>query len=71
MSQTVTHQPFSAIHVDEQEWETLRWPGQWSKMLYYPDPHFEPPLITETGGLMLFVQYQGPTTGGRPIGSTE
>ncbi|MGZ6132052.1 MAG: hypothetical protein ACXWLF_08505, partial [Myxococcaceae bacterium] len=36
-------------------------------MIYYPDPHFEPPLITETGGLMLFVQYQGPTTGGRPI----
>jgi hypothetical protein len=36
-------------------------------MLYYPDPHFEPPLITETGGLMLFVQYQGPTTGGRPV----
>ncbi len=30
-------------------------------------PHFEPPLVTETGGLMLFVQYQGPTTGGRPI----
>ena len=24
-------------------------------------------LRTETGGLMLFVQYQGPTTGGRPI----
>jgi hypothetical protein len=22
---------------------------------------------TETGGLMLFVQYQGPTTGGRPV----
>ena len=38
-----------------------------STMLYYPDPHFEPPLITETGGLMLFVQYQGPTTGGRPV----
>jgi hypothetical protein len=36
-------------------------------MLYYPDPHFEPPLSTETGGLMLFVQYQGPTTGGRPV----
>ena len=36
-------------------------------MLFYPDPHFEPPLTTETGGLMLFVQYQGPTTGGRPI----
>jgi hypothetical protein len=39
MSQTLTHQPLSAIHVDD----------------------------TETGGLMLFVQYQGPTTGGRPV----
>ena len=36
-------------------------------MLFYPDPHFEAPLSTETGGLMLFVQYQGPSTGGRPI----
>jgi len=36
-------------------------------MLFYPDPHFEDPLHTETGGVMLFVQYQGPTTGGRPI----
>jgi hypothetical protein len=30
MSQTLTHQPLSAIHVEEREWETLRWPGQWS-----------------------------------------
>jgi len=36
-------------------------------MMFYPDPHFEEPLRTETGGLMLFVQYQGPITGGRPI----
>ena len=36
MSQTLTHQPLSAIHVDEREWETLRWPGQWSKMLFHP-----------------------------------
>jgi hypothetical protein len=36
-------------------------------MLFYPDPHSEPPLSTETGGLMLFCQYQGPTTQGRPI----
>jgi hypothetical protein len=36
-------------------------------MLFYPDPHFEAPLRTETGGLMLFVQYQGPSTGGRPV----
>ena len=28
---------------------------------------YEDPLHTDTGGLMLFVQYQGPTTGGRPI----
>ena len=116
------HQPLQAVQADERPWETLRWPGQWSKMLFhprpecptepnaglvryepgshhpfhkhdfaqvwyilegdfqigeerygpgtmlfYPDPHFEPRLVTETGGLMLFVQYQGPTTAGRPI----
>jgi hypothetical protein len=36
-------------------------------LLFHPDPHFESDLRTETGGLMLLVQYQGPTTGGRPI----
>jgi hypothetical protein len=36
-------------------------------MLFYPDPHSEPPLLTKTGGLMLFCQYQGPDTQGRPI----
>jgi hypothetical protein len=37
-------------------------------MLFYPDPHWEVPLSTSTGGLMLLVQYQGPTTtGDRPI----
>jgi hypothetical protein len=36
-------------------------------MMYHPDPHFEQDLFTETGGEMLFVQYQGPATGGRPI----
>jgi quercetin dioxygenase-like cupin family protein len=116
------HQPMEAVHVDERAWETLRWTGQWSKMLFhprperptepnaglvryepgahhplhkhdfaqvwyilegqfrigaqtygpgtmlfYPDPHVEEPLVTESGGLMLFVQYPGPTTGGRPI----
>ena len=116
------HQPLQAVHADARTWETLRWPGQWSKMLFhpsperptepnaglvryepgshhplhkhdfaqvwyilegefeigetmygpgamlfYPDPHFEPPLVTKTGGLMLFCQYQGPTTQGRPI----
>jgi len=111
-----------AIHENDREWETLRFPGQWSKMLFHPrpdsptepnagfvrydpgahhplhrhdfaqiwyivdgvftigarkygpgtmiyhaDPHHEDDLATETGGTMLFVQYQGPTTGGRPI----
>ena len=36
-------------------------------MLFYPDPHTEEPLQTETGGRMLFVQYPGPTTKGCPI----
>jgi len=36
-------------------------------MIMHPDPHFEPELTTATGGLMLIVQYPGPTTGGRPI----
>jgi hypothetical protein len=116
------HLPMEAVHVDDREWETLRWIGQWSKMLFhpradrptepnaglvryepgahhprhqhdfaqvwyilegefniggktyrpgtmlfYPDPHFEEPLLTDTGGVMLFVQYPGPSTGGRPI----
>jgi hypothetical protein len=111
-----------ALHESEREWETLRFPGQWSKMLFHPrperptepnagfvryepgahhpmhrhdfaqvwyilegtftiggktyepgtmiyhaDPHYEEDLSTETGGVMLFVQYQGPTTSGRPI----
>jgi quercetin dioxygenase-like cupin family protein len=109
-------------HIDDMEWETLRFPGQHSKMLFhprpdrptepnagfvryepgahhplhrhdfaqvwyviegtfrigdraigpgtmihYPDPHYEEALSTETGGVMLFVQYQGPTTGKGPI----
>lgn len=109
-------------NIDDMEWETLRFPGQLSKMLFhprpenptepnagfvryepganhplhrhdfaqvwyvlegtfkigertvgpgtmihYPDPHFEEALSTETGGLMLFVQYQGPSTGKGPI----
>ena len=119
---TATDLPPEYRHIDEQPWETLRWPGQESKMMYHPrperptepnaglvryepgahhprhrhdfaqvwyilegefkigdqlygpgtmvfhqDPHFEEPLSTETGGLMLFVQYPGPTTSGRPI----
>jgi hypothetical protein len=115
-------QPYQAVHADDMDWETLRFPGLSSKMLFHPDPehptvpnaglvrydpgghfplhrhdfaqvwyilegefviggrrygpgtmvfhpdpHYEEELTTETGGLMLTVQYQGPTTGGRPI----
>src|SRR5215831_13948546 len=80
-----------ALHASERQWETLRSPAQWSKMLLHPrpdrptepnagfvryepgtmiyhaDPHYEEELSTETGGVMLFVQYQGPTTGAQPI----
>ncbi len=111
-----------AVNESEREWETLRFPGQSSKMLFHPrpggptepnagfvryepgahhplhrhdfaqvwyilegtftiggqsygpgtmiyhgDPHYEDDLQTKTGGTMLFVQYQGPSTGGRPI----
>lgn len=36
-------------------------------MLFHGDPHCEEELHTETGGMMLIVQYPGPTTRGRPI----
>ena len=36
-------------------------------MFFHGDPHCEEELQTETGGLMVIVQYPGPTTGGRPI----
>ena len=117
-----TDLPVEIRHINDMPWETLRFPGQLSKMLFhprperptepnagfvryepganhplhrhdfaeiwyvlegtfkigervvqpgamlfYPDPHFEEALSTETGGLMLFVQYQGPTTGKGPI----
>ena len=116
------HKPHELRHIDDAPWETLRYPGQTSKMLFHPrperptepnagfvryepgahhplhshnfaqiwyvlegtfkigkdtcgpgtmvfhpDPHFEQDLSTETGGLMLFVQYQGPTTGKGPV----
>ena len=115
-------QAYEARHENDMDWETLRFPGQLSKMLFHPsethptapnagfvryepgahhpmhrhdfaqvwyivdgeftigekihgpgtmifhpDPHFEEALSTETGGTMLFVQYQGPTTGAAPI----
>ena len=43
--------------------DTLR-PGD---MVYMQDPHFEYDMHTEKGCKILFVQYQGPTTGQAPI----
>ena len=118
----IDHQPMEATHIDDREWEIIRWPGQMGKMLlhpnpdrptepnaglvrydpgshhplhrhdfaqvwyilegefeiggktykpgtmiFHPDPHYEDELSTKSGGLMLFVQYQGPSTGRRPI----
>jgi redox-sensitive bicupin YhaK (pirin superfamily) len=116
------HQPPHVTHVDQHQWETIRWPGQVGKMLFHPrpenpnepnaglvryepgashpfhkhdfaqvwyivegeftiggklhgpgtmffysDPHYEEELSTKTGGQMVFVQYPGPTTGGKPV----
>lgn len=36
-------------------------------LAYMADPHFEYEMHTDTGGIVLFVQYPGPTTGARPI----
>ncbi len=36
-------------------------------MVYMEDPHFEHEMHTEAGCRILFVQYPGPNTGGRPI----
>jgi hypothetical protein len=30
------HLPFEARHIDELEWETIRWPGETGKMLFHP-----------------------------------
>ena len=36
-------------------------------VVYHADPHYEDAMTTETGGTLFFVQYQGPSTGGRPV----
>jgi len=36
-------------------------------MMFFPDPHYEDELKTETGGVIVYMQYPGPTTRARPI----
>jgi len=45
------HQPCEAVHLDEREWETIRWPGQTGKMLFHPRP--ERPTEPNAGILRL------------------
>ena len=30
------HLPFEAKHIDDLEWETIRWPGETGKMFFHP-----------------------------------
>lgn len=36
-------------------------------VVFHPDPHIEEELVTDTGGTIFFVQYQGPTTRALPV----
>jgi hypothetical protein len=47
------HQPFEARHIDDIEWETIRWPGEIGKMLFHPRP--ERPTDPNAGILRLEV----------------
>jgi hypothetical protein len=35
-------------HLDEIDWETIRWPGETGKMLFHPSP--EQPTAPNAGG---------------------
>ena len=45
------HLPFEARHIDELDWETIRWPGETGKMLFHPRP--ERPTEPNAGLLRL------------------
>jgi len=32
------HLPFEARHIDDVEWESIRWPGEIGKMMFHPRP---------------------------------
>src|SRR6266567_9635865 len=46
------HKSMEAVHAEDRPWETPRWPGQWSKMLFHPRP--ERPTEPNAG----FVRYE-------------
>ena len=45
------HLPYEARHIDDIEWETIRWPGETGKMLFHPRP--ERPTEPNAGILRL------------------
>ncbi|HVQ04041.1 MAG TPA: cupin domain-containing protein [Burkholderiaceae bacterium] len=47
----VRHQPMEVRHIDDIEWETIRWPGETGKMLFHPRP--ERPTEPNAGILRL------------------
>ena len=45
------HLPYDVRHIDDVEWETIRWPGETGKMLFHPRP--ERPTEPNAGILRL------------------
>lgn len=45
------HLPYEAKHIDDIEWQTIRWPGETGKMLFHPRP--ERPTEPNAGLLRL------------------
>ena len=45
------HLPYEVRHIDDIEWETIRWPGETGKMLFHPRP--EQPTEPNAGVLRL------------------
>ena len=45
------HQPMEVRHIDDIDWETIRWPGETGKMLFHPRP--ERPTEPNAGILRL------------------
>jgi mannose-6-phosphate isomerase-like protein (cupin superfamily) len=45
------HLPYQVRHLDEIDWETIRWPGETGKMLFHPSP--EQPTAPNAGILRL------------------
>ena len=45
------HLPYEARHINDVEWETIRWPGETGKMLFHPRP--ERPTEPNAGILRL------------------